>query len=452
MDELKKRLRALVDERKQLNALALKETREFTDEEQNRWDETGTEIESIKTQIERAQEVAAMEQYAADLKPERRKTPADSADKSEDEPREEKQKPRVEVTHKRYGRLHNITDEAKAFRFGQWCMAAAGNKRSAAWCADNGIELRLHKETTNSTGGFLVPDEFDNELIDLREQYGVFRRNARIVPMGSDLIQRRRRAGGLTAYFPGEGGSGTESTKSWDLVTLTAKKAMVLATYTSELAEDAVLNIGDDLAGEIAYAFANKEDECGFNGTGTSTYAGINGVINRLNNTGTAGIVTAASGTNTDWSGVTMANLTEMISLIPDYAETPNLKFFCSKGFWGSVLLDLQMDAGGNTAAQIAQGGMKMFGGYPVEVSQVLPKSADSAEIVCLFGDLRLAADFGDRRQTTIAFSEDAVVDDVSVFETDEIAIRGTQRFDINVHSVGDSSDAGPIVALKTAS
>ncbi len=65
---------------------------------------------------------------------------------------------------------------------------------------------------------------------------------------------------------------------------LTAKKLMVLTKYSNELNEDAVLNIGDDLAGEIAYAFALKEDQCGFLGDGTSTYGGITGVTTALLN------------------------------------------------------------------------------------------------------------------------------------------------------------------------
>ena len=58
----------------------------------------------------------------------------------------------------------------------------------------------------------------------------------------------------------------------------------MLTKYSNELNEDAVLNIGDDLAGEIAYAFALKEDQCGFLGDGTSTYGGIVGVTTALRN------------------------------------------------------------------------------------------------------------------------------------------------------------------------
>jgi hypothetical protein len=47
----------------------------------------------------------------------------------------------------------------------------------------------------------------------------------------------------------------------------------------------------------------------------------------------------------------------------------------------------------------------------------------------------------GDRRQTTIHMSEHAL----NAFEQDEIVIRGTERFDIVVHDVGDpTAAAGP--------
>jgi HK97 family phage major capsid protein len=72
-------------------------------------------------------------------------------------------------------------------------------------------------------------------------------------------------------------------------------------------------------------------------------------------------------------------------------------------------------------------------------------RSAHSAnKIIALFGDLTLAASFGDRRQTEIQISDSAL----NAFEQDELAIRGTERFDINVHDAGDSSTTGPIVGL----
>src|SRR5690606_8113020 len=105
-------------------------------------------------------------------------------------------------------------------------------------------------------GGHLVPDEFGTDMIDLREQFGVIRREARIVPMSSDTRSDPRRLGGLTAAFVGEATQGSYDDADWDRVTLTAKKLMVLTRYSTEVGEDAFVSMGDELAYEIGYAFA----------------------------------------------------------------------------------------------------------------------------------------------------------------------------------------------------
>ena len=46
-----------------------------------------------------------------------------------------------------------------------------------------------------------------------------------------------------------------------------------------DLIEDAVISVIDDLAEASAYAFFVKEDNCYLNGDGTSTYAGMNGIV-----------------------------------------------------------------------------------------------------------------------------------------------------------------------------
>jgi HK97 family phage major capsid protein len=59
--------------------------------------------------------------------------------------------------------------------------------------------------------GFLVPTEMMDSIIDLREEFGVFRQNAQLVPMSSDTLDWPRRSGGLTAYFTAENTAATES-------------------------------------------------------------------------------------------------------------------------------------------------------------------------------------------------------------------------------------------------
>lgn len=374
---------------------------------------------------------------------------------------------KLPATSCKFGNLAHFKGQKadeKAYRFGRWFLAARGHKTSLQFCKDYGIPVvrmdgndnimtKGQTEGTNTAGGFLVPPEFDTDLIDLRLQYGVFRRNARTVPMMSDTKHRMRRTGGLTAYFVGEAVAGTESTKAWDQITLVAKKIATLTLYSNEINEDALINVGDDLAGEIAYAFAYKEDLCGFLGDGTSTYGGIVGLTQKMANvaagvTETGGQILASGNL---FSEFTLGDFNRMVGKLPTYARM-GAKWYASPVVYSSVMERLAYAAGGATTTEIVNGiAVPKFMGYPVELTEVLPTSDSNSQRTVFFGDLRLAADFGSKRETTISVSDSATVGSVNVFETDQLAIRGTERFDINVHDMGTSSVAGPVVCLISA-
>ena len=375
------------------------------------------------------------------------------------------------------GTPKNITGKdakIRAYNFGQFMLAAAGNRKAQQWCNDHGMPMAAladHNESQNWAGGYLVPEALDAEIIDLREQYGVFPKYARRVSMASDTTRRLRRASGLTAYFVAEQTAATKSNKSWDQVNLTAKEIATMAIYSNVLSDDAVISIGDDLAGEIAYSFADKIDDCGFNGDGTSTYGGIVGVRSAFTNlTATvndiAGLYpaggTSSSGSDT-WPDIILADFVNVMSKLPEYGETPRVAWYCSKAFWGQVMVRLaylpggSSGPGGNTVADVSNGVNRTFLGYPVIISQKMPRTTAVTQVCCLFGDLSLAADFGDRKGTTISMSGDATVGSINLWETRQTGILGTQRFDINVHDVGNSSataasrQPGPIVGLITS-
>jgi HK97 family phage major capsid protein len=302
--------------------------------------------------------------------------------------------------------------------------------------------MKGHIEGINSQGGFAVPEEFESELITLREQYGVFRRNARVVAMGSDTKRLPKRASTVTAYFVGEAQAITESQQVLDQVQLVAKKLGVLTTISSELNEDNVVGLGDDLAGEIAYAFALKEDDCGFNGDGTSTYGGIVGLANAL----TDATYQVSDGSATTYASVTQAEISAALRKLPAWAaQRNNIKVFCSKNAYHGVFERLAMAAGGVTAAEMANGlANPRFFGYPVEFAQVIPVTESAGATFAYIGDLAQGCIFGDRRQQTVAFSDSAL----NAFEQDELAVRGTQRFDIVCANVGSSSAYGAMVKL----
>lgn len=342
----------------------------------------------------------------------------------------------------------------KAYQFGMWFLATIGNERAKNYCAENGVEFKVYNEGVNSQGGYLVPHQFENDLIDLREQYGVFRRNAKVVTMTSDTRSDPRRIGGLTAYWVGESDAGTQSTGTWDRVNLTAKKMMVLARITSELNEDSVIDMADNIAGEIAYAFAQAEDLAGFVGDGTSTYGHITGVTNSLLNLSAtrANIAGLYVGTGNLFSELVLADFNGVKAKLPQYAKMRGAKWYVSQAFYYGVMEKLAVAAGGVTEQGIAGGiGGLRFLGDPVEITQALPTVNANDQVAALYGNLPSAARLGDRRQSALALSEH------SRFANDEIEIRGTQRLDIVVHDVGNahateaSRVPGPIVGLLMA-
>lgn len=342
----------------------------------------------------------------------------------------------------------------KATRWGMWALAAfAGSAKAASWCQANGLELKSggQVEGNNVYGGYLVPDLLDSDIQDLRLEYGVFRANARTRVMRSDTLNIPRRTGGLTAYFVGEGAAGTSSKKTWNSIGLTARKVMVIGKFSSELNEDAVVSVGDDLAGEIVYAFSKLEDDCGFIGDATSTYGGITGIcpglinINGVDDGG--GIVVAAGNL---FSEFVLSDFNKTVARLPSYARR-GAKWYASPTFVDSVMQKLVTAAGGTRTDDIVEGARPAFLGYPVVRTESLPTADVNSQIACLFGNLQQSSSFGDRRQATIFISPTGVVDGVDVVTTDELLIRGTQRFDIVNHDLGDSTTPGAVVGLMSA-
>jgi HK97 family phage major capsid protein len=355
--------------------------------------------------------------------------------------------------------LRNFQGEGaqeSAYRSGQFLRAVLGRSDSALkYCREHGIMLeRVQSEASNEAGGFLVPDEFENVMIDLRNEYGVFRRVARNTPMSRESKSRPRRTSGLTAYPMGATGSAraiTESTKGWDLVHLNARQWGVLVKYENELSEDAVISIADDLAGECAYAFTISEDDCGFNGDGSANYHGIVGVRPRLRavDATIANIKGLQVATGNVYSEIILKDFSQTKARLPQYAykrSTP--KWYVSTSFFYNVMEPLKLGTGGNSAENVEKGGDALrFLGFPVELVESMPVAEANSQICALFGSLELASMFGDRRGCTIAMT-DSHEDD---FAEAVMTIRATERFDINVHDVGDTSVAGPIVGLITA-
>lgn len=353
---------------------------------------------------------------------------------------------------------HNA--EERAYRFGMWAMATLSRQMPGRYNFREAVEFvdrHMGAVGSNDSSGaqYLIPEEFGRDIIVLRETFGKVRMLFRREPMISDTKTDPRRTGGLTAYFVGENQAATESNMTWDQVRLVARDLVALTRISRQVNADSVINWGDTLIGEIVYAFSEKEDQCGFNGDGTSTYGGIQGIRHKLQNLDAAGTDSAGlviQGTGNTWAALVLADFDKVVGKLPEFADTPEASWLCHRTFYYEVMEKLVQAAGGVPAYEIRQGqrARPLFKGYPVNFSQVFPKVTAVATVSCTLGAYKLGAAFGDRQQEEIAFSEHATVGGENVFERGQIAVRGSERFDINCHDVGSSTDPGPIVGLQT--
>ncbi len=349
-------------------------------------------------------------------------------------------------------RLQNFKGERsqeRAHAFGTWILGAVmGNAYAREQCQRNGwmVLNRAQNESVNEKGAYLVPDEFGNELVNLIEEHGVFRRNAKVVPMSSDTRSDPRVTGRLSATFVAESTSTTEQEMDFDRISLVARKTMVLVDFSSEVSEDSTISIGDTLAGEAARAFAELEDDCGFNGDATSTYGGIVGVREKLKGvSGTiANIKGLQVGTGNAYGELTLDDFAKTVARLPSYARK-GAKWYMSLHLYWNVIVPLLLDAGGATIGEIEAGrGDRLFG-IPIEYADKMPHTEANSQVCAIVGDLAMAASFGDRRMYRISIS------DQPRFKQDDWTLKATSRWDINVHDVGNTTEAGPIVGLITA-
>lgn len=359
---------------------------------------------------------------------------------------------RVAATPRRVRTLRAFSGpnaEAEAYQSGLWLLGAVlghgparqqYQERYGPMAATLGI-------ASNGGAAYLVPNVMDATIVKLTEEYGVARRLCRLQGMTSDTWEGPRWTGVLTAYFVAEGASPIASEQSYDKVSLVAKNLAAKGKITRQLDEDAIVDIGDEWAEAAAIAFAEKEDQCLFNGDGTSTYGGITGLFAKITAAANAASLVTATG-HTTLSSLTVADYSAAVGRVPNY---PGIKpvWLCHKEIWANSMQPLQLAAGGATVESIAAGGKPMFLGYPVEIVNVAPRAASVTTGVTgiLLGDLRLAAMFGDRRKRT--FETGLENDD---FSKQLFTLLMTERFDINVHTVVDpknSSSPGPVIGLK---
>lgn len=144
----------------------------------------------------------------------------------------------------------------------------------------------------DSEGGYLVPDEYEQQLIKALEEVNLMRKLCHVINTGHGERKIPVVASQGNAAWMDEAGAFEESDDSFTQVSLSAYKLGTMLKISDELLNDAFFNLEAYVAAEFARRIGAAEEEAFLLGNGDSKPTGI------LNNTGGAGIgITVASAT-----------------------------------------------------------------------------------------------------------------------------------------------------------
>lgn len=298
---------------------------------------------------------------------------------------------------------------------------------------DQSVLTKAMSEGTGSAGGYLVPEEFAAEVARIEEDYGLVRKLCMLRPMKSDTRNVPTLVTSVSVTWPGEATAATASAPVFGSAVLSAKTMSGITVYSNELLEDADVDVVTELADLFAEALAGEEDKQGLNGTG-SPFTGV------LNNT-SVNIVTAPSGHDT-FAELDLDDYRDLISQVKTSC-LPSAAFIMHRSVWGLVqklkensqhVTTFPNPAISMLGDQVGAGngfGLRPAGylwGYPVYLNDQMPSTTAVSTKVVIFGSLKKGLFFGDRKQMTMKISEEGVVGGVSLLETNQAAVRFTER------------------------
>lgn len=320
-------------------------------------------------------------------------------------------------------------------------------KDFAQFCLDIRSGSKDLTPVDDSEGGYLIPDaQISDEISIMVESVGLASQLGRPVPMGPGGFSQNRRLGGATAYWKAAGAAGTKSTPSFGKLDMKAETLICLVDIDMELDEDSMVDLGNYLASEFAYAIAYKEDSAAFVGDGSAEYGGITGILNSDRVT----TVDMGSG-DTAFSNISYDDTIDLEAAVWEGALV-SAQYLMHRTIKANV--KKLKDTANNPIWQRTSGPEPDdLNGYPLRTAGLMRANSASAvsTTFVVFGDFHSGLYYGRRGRLRIDYSDHAGFENAQrvwrALNRIDIAVNGFTSSEISAHS----ELANPLVVLKTA-
>ena len=130
-------------------------------------------------------------------------------------------------------------------------------------------------EGTDSEGGYLVPDEYENTLVQALEGENVIRGRSHVITTSSGTHKIPVVASKGEASWIDENGAYPEDDDTFAQVNIDAHKIGTIIKVSEELLNDSAFNLESYFAQEFGRRIGTKEEEAFINGNGSSKPTGI---------------------------------------------------------------------------------------------------------------------------------------------------------------------------------
>jgi HK97 family phage major capsid protein len=250
---------------------------------------------------------------------------------------------------------------------------------------------------TDSAGGFLVPEDFQMEIIKKTAAMATIRANARVAQTSRDMAKWPRvnyttddkYTSGVRLTWTGESPASSTAHRVTDptfgLLTIPVHTAMASLPITNDLLEDSafdVFGLGSELMGE---AFALGENDAFINGNGISKPMGILTQVDDSDNKGPRSVNSGSA------SALTGDGLISLAYALPPQYEA-RAKWFMNKSTEAAVRKLKGSTSGDYQWPVLNQAGglgpvQPVLLGFPVVREQFLPDVAGDAYPI-IFGDM----------------------------------------------------------------
>lgn len=228
-------------------------------------------------------------------------------------------------------------------------------------------------------GGYLANEQLLPGIVRNVENYGVFEADCPATPTTTLKGRVAKRSQGATIYYPDLQGEPTDSVLKFASAefSLTRWSGIVLVDRWF-LASELAVALAEYVVTELGYALALAQDTNFFMGDGADTYARITGIFKSVG----GGDLTAVSGDNTFQEVIdkTVVYLAQLAGGMPDWVDAA-LKLYMHRSiFWQYMgVRDSQNRPIANVLLGTSGKPERQILGYPVRITQVGPKLADSA-------------------------------------------------------------------------